>query len=77
MTTNEAHTVALLMERRSGHVHVFCDGSGLWSAGLPDPGAYTFPDDCPASIPCKPRSYGAARLAYKQAIRTLRARGIR
>lgn len=77
MTQNEAQTVALLMEQHRGHVHVFADGSALWSPAPPDPAIYPFPDDCPVSIPCTPRSYGAARIAYKQALKALRLRGIR
>lgn len=77
MTENEAHTVALIMERREGHVHVFADGSGRWAPQPPDPRVYPFPDDCPVSIPCAPRSYGAARTAYRQAVKALRLRGIR
>lgn len=77
MTSNEANTVALLMEHRTGHVHVFADGSALWSALPADPARYVFADDCPVSVPCQPRTYGAARVAFRQAMKTLRARGIR
>jgi hypothetical protein len=77
MNQNELQAVALILEHQRGHVYVFADGSARWADVPPNPKAYPFPDDCPANIPCAPFSYAAARNVYKQAIKSLRLRGVR
>jgi hypothetical protein len=73
----EAQAVALLLEHpTAGWVHVFCDGSSLWSASPPNPAQFWDPGDVPESIACQRRSYHQARTAFAAAIKRLRGRGI-
>jgi hypothetical protein len=72
----EPRAVALLLEHKKGWVHVFSDGSSLWSDALPDPGRYWDPADVPEAIVCQKRTYEQARGAFAGAVRRLRARGI-
>jgi hypothetical protein len=72
----ESEAVALLLQHAAGWVHVYADGSSRWSTAKPDPSKYWDPSDVPESIACERRSYGQARLAFSQALKRLRARGI-
>lgn len=72
----EARAVALMLEHRSGFVHVYSDGSANWSSQPPDVAAWPFPEDCPEAISVRRFSYHQARGEFRNAIKRLRSRGV-
>lgn len=72
----EPQAVALLLQHPDGWVHVYADGSSRWAPAPPNPGQFWDPTDVPEPIPCQRRSYNQARLAFANALKRLRNRGV-
>lgn len=72
----EAQAVALLLQHKTGFVHIYSDGSANWSAEAPNPKDWHFAEDVPEGVKVERMSYGQARLVVKTALRRLRSRGV-
>lgn len=72
----EPQAVALLLQNPEGWVHVYADGSSRWSPAPPNPRLYWDASDVPEPIPCRGHSYNQARLAFANALKRLRNRGV-
>ena len=72
----EPEAVALLLKHTSGFVHVYTDGSSVWSPDPPNASGYWDPGDVPESVACQRRTYQQARVAFSLALKRLRARGL-